>query len=96
MNSTIPANLLELKARFETWRTNRKYMREPIPRELWNAAADLSRRYLPSLVGRVLKLDPNRLKKPLIKGSARSSARKYYCSLGRMIHLSIQNLQNRP
>ena len=31
MNSTIPAELLELKARFETWRTNRKYVREPIP-----------------------------------------------------------------
>jgi len=25
MNSTIPADLLELKSRFETWRTNRKY-----------------------------------------------------------------------
>jgi hypothetical protein len=25
MNSTIPADLLELEARFETWRTNRKY-----------------------------------------------------------------------
>ena len=25
MNSPIPADLLELKARFETWRTNRKY-----------------------------------------------------------------------
>jgi hypothetical protein len=24
MNSTIPVDLLELKARFETWRTNRK------------------------------------------------------------------------
>jgi hypothetical protein len=45
MNSTIPADLLELKARFETWRTNRKYMREPIPDEPWSAAADLSRRY---------------------------------------------------
>ena len=32
MNSTIPADLLELKARFETWRTNRKYVREPILR----------------------------------------------------------------
>jgi hypothetical protein len=29
-----PADLLELKARFETWRTNRKYVREPIPDEL--------------------------------------------------------------
>jgi hypothetical protein len=72
MNSTISADLLELRARFETWRTNRKYLREPIPDELWNAAADLSRRYPPSLVGRVLKLDPSRLKKLLIKRSARA------------------------
>jgi hypothetical protein len=76
MNSTIPADLLELKASFETWRTNRKYMREPIPDELWNAAADLSRRYPPSLVGRTLKLDSSKLKKLLIKRSTRTSTRK--------------------
>src|SRR5215467_10585998 len=76
MNSTIPVDLLELKARFETWRTNRKYLREPIPDELWNAAAALSRRYPPSLVGRVLKLDPSRLKKLPIKRPARCSTRK--------------------
>ena len=76
MHSTIPADLLELKARFETWRTNRKYVREPIPEDLWNAAADFSRRYPPSLVGRVLKLDPSRLKKLLIKLAARASTRK--------------------
>ena len=51
-------------------------MREPIPTELWNAAADLSRRYPPSLVCRVLKLDPGKLKKLLIKRSARTSVRK--------------------
>jgi hypothetical protein len=76
MNSTIPADLLEIKDRFETWRTNRKYVREPIPDDLWNAAADLSRRYPPSLVGRVLKLDPSRLKKLRSKRFARASARK--------------------
>jgi hypothetical protein len=76
MNSIIPADLLELRSRFETWRTNRKYVREPIPEELWNAAADLSRCYPPSLVGRVLKLDPSRLKKLMIKRSARTSVRK--------------------
>jgi hypothetical protein len=38
VNSTIPADLLELKARFETWRSNRKYLREPILNDLWNAA----------------------------------------------------------
>src|SRR5689334_1664261 len=76
MNSTIPADLFELKARFETWRTNRKYARAPIPDELWNAAADLSRRYPTSLVGRVLKLDSSRLKKFLLKRSPRTSVRK--------------------
>jgi hypothetical protein len=63
-------------SRFETWRTNRKYVREPIPDDLWNAAAALSRRYPPSLVGRVLKIDPSRLKKLLIKRPARPSSRK--------------------
>src|SRR5262245_54217143 len=29
-----------LVTRFETWRANRKYVREPIPDELWNSAAD--------------------------------------------------------
>jgi hypothetical protein len=76
MNSTIPADLLELKARFEIWRANRKYVREPIPDELWNSAADLSRRHPPALVGRVLKLDPSRLKKLLVKRSARTSIRR--------------------
>jgi hypothetical protein len=76
VNSTIPADLLELKARFETWRTNRKYVREPIPEEFWNAAADLCRRYPTSLVGRVLKLDSSKLKRLLIKRSARTSVRK--------------------
>jgi hypothetical protein len=76
MNSTIPADLHELKIRFETWRTNRKYLREPIPNELWNAAADLSRHYTPSLVGRVLKIDSSRLKKFLLNRSPRTSVRK--------------------
>jgi hypothetical protein len=76
MNSTIPADLLELNTRFETWRANRKYVREPIPEELWNAAAGLSRHYPPSLVGRVLKIDSSRLKKLLIKRSPRTSNRE--------------------
>ena len=76
MNSTIPADLIELKARFETWRTNRQYVREPIPDELWNAAADLCRHYPRSLIGRLLKLDPSRLKKFPIERPARTPIRK--------------------
>src|SRR5262245_58885269 len=51
MNATTPADLLKLKARFETWCTNRKYLREPIPDELWGTAVDLSQHYPPALVG---------------------------------------------
>ena len=53
MYSTIPADLFELKSRFETWHLNRKYVREPIPDQFWNAAADRSRRYPTSRVGLV-------------------------------------------
>src|SRR5262245_52403603 len=75
LDSTIPADLLELKARFETWRTNRKYVREPIPDELWNAAIDLGRQYPTSLVGRILKLDSSRLIK-FLQRLAHTSTRK--------------------
>jgi hypothetical protein len=41
-DSTIPADLLALKARFDLWRAHRKYVREPIPDELRQAAAEMS------------------------------------------------------
>jgi len=72
MDSTVPADLLELKARFDAWRESRKYEREPIPAELRQAAAEMSRRYLPSLVRRILKLDPWRLNRPATKKPART------------------------
>jgi len=52
----------ELQTRFETWRANRKYVRESIPDELRNAVLEMRRRYPASLIKRVLKLDPARLK----------------------------------
>jgi len=68
----IPADLLELQACFSHWRANRKYVREPIPDELRSAALEMTRRYPPSLIHRVLKLDPSRLK---IKAAAKRSPR---------------------
>jgi len=53
---SIPDDLLELQARFDQWRANRKYNREPIPDELRDAALEMSRRYPPSLLRRVLKI----------------------------------------
>jgi len=63
MVDSIPTELLELQARFETWRANRQYVREPVPDELRSAALEMLRSYPPSLVHRVLKFDPSRLKK---------------------------------
>ena len=57
----IPDDLLELQARFVQWRANRKYNREPIPDQLRDAALEMSRRYPPSLLQRVLKIQLCRL-----------------------------------
>ncbi len=54
---SIPNELLELKARFDQWRANRKYQREPMPDELRNAALEISSHYPPSLLRRVLKVE---------------------------------------
>src|SRR5262245_47634284 len=72
MNSTVPADLLKLKARLEAWRATRRYSRQPIPDEFRQAAAEMARRYSPSLVRSVLKLDPGRLEKPSAKKPARA------------------------
>jgi hypothetical protein len=76
MNS-IPAELLELQARFAHWRSTRKYVRESIPDELRSAALEMTRRFPPSLIHRVLKLHPSRLKnKAAVKRSTRTAVTK--------------------
>ena len=72
MDSTVPADLLKLKSRLEDWRATRRYARQPIPKEFRQAAAEMARRYSPSLVRRILKLDPWRLKKPETKRRGRA------------------------
>src|SRR5215510_15723843 len=57
----IPDDLLELQAHFDQWRANRKYQREPIPDQLRDAALEMKRRYPPSLLQRVLKIQLSRL-----------------------------------
>jgi len=71
MDSTVPADLLKLKDRLEAWRATRKYARQPIPEEFRQAAAEMTARYSPSLVRRVLKLDPWREKKSATKKPSR-------------------------
>ena len=62
MNSTVPADLLKLKARLEDRRATRRYACQPIPDEFRQAAAEMTERHPVSLVRRILKLDPWRMK----------------------------------
>jgi hypothetical protein len=71
----IPDDLLELQARYDRWRANRKYNREPIPDQLRDAALEMKRRYPPSLLQRVLKIQLCRLM-PKAKTNARRSKRQ--------------------
>jgi hypothetical protein len=71
MDSTVPADLLKLRDHLEAWRATHKYTRQPIPDEFRQAAAEMARRYSTSLVRRILKLDPWRLKKPETKRPGR-------------------------
>ena len=68
----IPDDLLELQARFDQWRASRKYNREPVPDQLRDAALEMKRRYPPSLLQRVLKIQLCRLM-PKTKPHARRS-----------------------
>lgn len=72
---SIPDDLLELQARFDQWRANRKYNREPVPDQLRDAALEMSRRYPQSLLRQVLKIQLSRLM-PKAKTNAHRSKRK--------------------
>jgi hypothetical protein len=62
MKSSLPADLLELKARFDAWRKTRQ-TRAPIPDDLRPAAVALLARYSASMICRVCRLHPHSLKK---------------------------------
>lgn len=61
---SIPADLMEIKNRLDSWRATRKYSREPMPDDLRRDAAEVSRRYSPSLIRNILRVDPRRLLGP--------------------------------
>lgn len=62
MKSSLPADLLELKTRFDAWRKTRQ-TRSPIPEDLRHAAVALLERYSASMICRVCRLHPHSLKK---------------------------------
>lgn len=81
MDSTVPADLLKLKTRLEAWRAKRKHTRQPIPAALRQAVVVMAERYSPSLVRRVLRLDPWRLKKLSSKKPARARPQTAFFAL---------------
>jgi hypothetical protein len=97
MVDSVPAELLELQTRFEIWRANRKYVRESIPDELRSAARKMLRRYPPSLVHRILKVDPSRLKKmpPANRSTLKAAAPKKKPQPARPTRPSIPNRKSK-
>ena len=74
MNATIPADLLDLKARFDQWRATRKYIRQPIPEELLQAVREISDRHPRSLVRRLLKIELRHLRQPKVNAPAKTAS----------------------
>ena len=74
MTDQIPSDLLKFKIRLEAWRKKRKYLRQPLPDKLRREVMELCSRYPHSLIRRVLKLQPSRLKSPDKSRRARSAA----------------------
>ena len=56
-NTSAPQlTLEEVSAHFKHWRQIRRNRREPIPKKLWQQAAELSRQYSVSSVSKELRL----------------------------------------
>jgi len=62
MDSTIPADLLSLKEQFDSWRQAKPHPRSPIPHHLLQSATSFLDRYSLSLICRLCRLHPSRLK----------------------------------
>ena len=63
MNTTIPKELLDLKAQFDLWRQSRTSSRTPIPEHLWHKAVALLAHHPLHSICAVCKLHPDRLKR---------------------------------
>jgi hypothetical protein len=60
---SVPTELLELQSRLDAWRAERDHIRQPFPDDLKQAINELLDRYQPSLLRRILNIDPWKLKR---------------------------------
>jgi len=73
MTDSIPPDLADLKAQFDSWRQART-TRAPIPADLRQAAISLLDRYSASTICRILRLNPRSLKPAATVNSSVASA----------------------
>lgn len=76
---TSPLTLGELKKQFEDYRKNKSYNREPIPKQLWQAAADLAKKHSIATVSKELGLKYSSIKEhvyghPISKNKVRKKS----------------------
>jgi len=67
-----PREIATVRKQFEAWRSNRTSRREPIPQDLWQAAAELCREHSITRVSRQLRLSYTELK-GRVRGGPRSA-----------------------
>lgn len=72
--TTIPAELLTIKTRFDEWGTGRKFKREPIPNDLRQAVVKISNQISRAQIRKILKVDPWRLMEQKTKMSPSRNA----------------------
>ena len=62
MQENNQLTLEELKKQFEDYRKNKSYNREPIPKHLWQVAADLAKKHSIATVSKELRLRYSNIK----------------------------------
>ena len=83
---TLQPSLAEVCDQFKHWRQTRKSRREPIPRQLWQAAAQLAGRYSINDISKALRLNYTDLKNHVhgrcCKETAKTASSAAFIELG--------------
>ena len=71
---SLEPRLDDLVKRVAEWRKTRRYARQPMPPELWDAAAALADRFSPNVLGRRLHICPTKIRSRLPRSGERLQA----------------------
>jgi hypothetical protein len=84
MDTNIPAELLDLKARFDEWNKTRKCIRSRMPDDLHLATIEMLRRYPPAIISdhcRISRSTLNRLRRDPEKSHKKSKPKGPFFTL---------------